>query len=203
MKTVLEICREIADIAGVERPDDLWGNNHQWLALILQELNSHLNYNWQELIKQYEITPYRCEEKLWKDIIINEDYLCLSHNTIYVRDNENRVIGAIPYEKWKDNQNYKSKEITFILNNDGIRIIDFKKGVKILFQYKSKSIVWDFNSFEEKSIITANTDVPIFDEYLIKLGVLWRWEKLHNQDYSESYNEYQRELKKRLGDNLQ
>ena len=205
MKTILEICREVADIAGVERPDNLWGDenkNDYWLGIVLLELNSLLSYNWRELIKEYEIKPYSCEKKLWKDIIINGDYLCLVHNTIYIKDNQNRVIGAIPYKKWKNNRKCVSEGVAFRINDNSIRIIDFKKGVKILFQYKSKSIVWNWNTFEEQSVLNSNDNVPIFDEYLVKLGVLWRWEKAHCQDYSESYSEYQRELKKRLGERL-
>jgi hypothetical protein len=50
--------------------------------------------------------------------------------------------------------------------------------------------------------LTANTDVPIFDEYLVKLGILWRWLKRSGLDYTEEYNEYERELKKRYGSEL-
>ncbi|MEE6207239.1 MAG: hypothetical protein VZR95_04205, partial [Alphaproteobacteria bacterium] len=73
---------------------------------------------------------------------------------------------------------------------------------KIIFQYRSNSIVWDFNTFEEKSVLTANDDVPIFDEYLVKLGILWRWLKRTGLDYTEEYNEYEREVKKRFGESL-
>ena len=55
--------------------------------------------------------------------------------------------------------------------------------------------------FEEKTILDKNTDVPIFDEYLVKLGVLWRYERYKGVDYGESYSEYQRELKKRFAIN--
>ena len=74
--------------------------------------------------------------------------------------------------------------------------------MKIVFQYRSNNIVWDFNTFEEKNVMNANTDVPIFDEYVVKLDILWRWLKRNGLDYSEEYNEYLRELKKRFGSEL-
>ena len=72
-------------------------------------------------------------------------------------------------------------------------------GLRIVFQYRSDGVVWDFDTFEEKSVLTANTDVPIFDEYLVKLNILWRWLKRSGLDYGEEYDEFQRELKKRFG----
>ena len=75
-------------------------------------------------------------------------------------------------------------------------------GLKIVFQYRSNNIVWDFNTFEEKNVLNANTDVPIFDEYVVKLNILWRWLKRSGLDYTEEFNEYERELKKRYGGEL-
>ena len=74
--------------------------------------------------------------------------------------------------------------------------------MKIVFQYRSNKIVWDFKTLEEKSTLSANTDVTIFDEYVVKLGILWRWLKRSGLDYTEEFNEYERELKKRFGTEL-
>ena len=41
--------------------------------------------------------------------------------------------------------------------------------------------------------------MPIFDEYLVKCAILWRWLKRSGLDYTEEYEEYARELKKRMG----
>ena len=71
--------------------------------------------------------------------------------------------------------------------------------MRIVFQYRSNGVAWDFDTFEEKSKLTANTDVPVFDEYLVKLNILWRWLKRSGLDYGEEYDEFQRELKKRFG----
>jgi hypothetical protein len=54
----------------------------------------------------------------------------------------------------------------------------------------------DAKTGEPKSRMTANTDIPVFDPYLVKLGIIWRWNKRTGLDYSEEYNEYERELNK-------
>ncbi len=55
---------------------------------------------------------------------------------------------------------------------------------------------YDAKTEEPKPQITENTDIPVFDEYLVKLGIIWRWNKRTGMDYTEEYNEYQRELSK-------
>ena len=52
---------------------------------------------------------------------------------------------------------------------------------------------------EEKTELSKNTDVPVFDKYLVKLGLIWRWLKRNGMDYVQEYNEYQKELKKKFG----
>ena len=57
MKTILEICREVADLAAVKRPDDLFNTSSQqnsiFLSVAKSTLDSLLRYdNWQELTKE-------------------------------------------------------------------------------------------------------------------------------------------------------
>ena len=75
--------------------------------------------------------------------------------------------------------------------------------IKIVFQYRSNIVCYDpQRGYEEKSAVTKNTDIPVFDEYLVKLGILWRWLKRNGMDYSEEYTEYERELKKKFAASL-
>ena len=76
-------------------------------------------------------------------------------------------------------------------------------GIKIVFQYRSNSVCFDGkDGYKEKSFISKNTDIPIFDEYLVKLAILWRWLKRNGMDYSEEYNEYEREIKKKFASSI-
>ena len=63
MKTILEICREVADLAAVQRPNDLFAGNDQnaqiWLSVAKSELDSLLRYgDWQELTKEAVINTH-------------------------------------------------------------------------------------------------------------------------------------------------
>ena len=194
MKTILEICREVADLAGVTRPTDLFSPmDRKWLDLIRDELGYLIRYGeWRDTVHNGYFTVVENKKRyLLEDIA--PDFMCLSNCTIFVKDKQERVIAAIIPEKWNDY--FKIQNGYFILKNKQ------PAGNKILFQYRSTCIAWDYDSFEEKTILDKNTDVPIFDEYLVKLGVLWRYERYKGVDYDESYSEYQRELKKRFAIN--
>lgn len=206
MRTILEICREVADLAAVKRPNDLFNANGQqesiFLSVAKSSLGSLLRYgDWQELIKETWFrtiagkTRYRIDE-------IVPDFYCLVPDTIYVKDSKERIIGAVTPQQWMKEKYCCTvgTDIKFkIQNGCFIFLTEPPCGIKIVFQYRSNNIVWDFNTFEEKNVLSANTDVPIFDEYVVKLDILWRWLKRNGLDYGEEYNEYLRELKKRYG----
>jgi len=209
MKTILEICREVADLAAVKRPDDLFNTASQhesiFLSVAKSALDSMLRYgDWEELTK--ECCLYTIEGK--SSYLIKEiapDFYCLLNNTIFIKDRHERVIGAITPQQWMKEKYFSSPSngIKFSIQNGRIKFLTPPPaGLKIVFQYRSNNIVWDFNTFEEKNVLNANTDVPIFDEYVVKLNILWRWLKRSGLDYTEEFNEYERELKKRYGGEL-
>ena len=133
------------------------------------------------------------------------DFYCLINNTIYIKDTHERIIGAISPAQWAREKvfSHDGSGIKFRIQNGMFKFLTPPSGnVKIAFQYRSNCVVWDFESFAEKSEISANTDVPIFDEYLVKLAILWRWLKRSGLDYAEEYEEYDREIRKRFGSEL-
>lgn len=209
MKTILDICREVADLAAVKRPEDLFNGSSQqsniFLSVAKSTLDSLLRYgNWQELTKEGCIRTIKGKTQyVIRDYI--PDFYCLLNNTIYIKDGNERVMGSITPEQWmKDKYFYNdASRLKFKIQNGKLVLLNEPQfGVKIVFQYRSDNIVWDYQTLEEKSVMTENTDVPIFDEYLVKTGILWRWLKRSGLDYSEEYAEYQQELKKRFGSSL-
>ncbi|MBQ8671737.1 MAG: hypothetical protein IJ525_04360 [Alphaproteobacteria bacterium] len=206
MKTILEICREAADLAAAKRPENLFNIASQqdsiFLSVAKSALDSLLRYgDWQELTKEGCLFTF-AGQKQYAIADVAPDFYSLLPNTIYIKDTHEHIIGAITPQQWmKDKYFYSSStDIKFkIQNGRFVFLREPPARVKIVFQYRSNNIVWDFKTYEEKNILTANTDVPIFDEYLVKLGILWRWLKRSGLDYSEEIGEYERELKKRYG----
>lgn len=200
---ILDIAKEAADICAVQRPTDLFdetSQNDQLFASVAKDALSSLmrHANWEALLR--ETTLYTNENQ--KDYLIDDiapDFHSLVNATIYMKDDMRYVIGAITEERWAREKQFHIPEIDllFKIQNNMIRFLKYPpEGCVIKFVYKSNAICLDAKTQEPKSQITANTDIPIFDHYLVKLGIIWRWNKRTGLDYTEEYNEYQRELEK-------
>ena len=210
MKSILEICQEVADLAATKRPQDLFNLNSQqdaiFLSIAKSALDSLLRYgDWQELTKEGVLRTSGKKDKYLMEEVC-PDFYSLLNNTIYLKDGNEKLIGAITPQDWMREKyfNEVSSDTKFIIQNGMIKFLTIPKdNIKIVFQYRSNTICLDAkNGYMEKSSITKNTDIPIFDEYLVKLGVLWRWLKRNGMDYSEEYNEYEREIKKKFASSL-
>lgn len=209
MASILAICQEAADLAAVKRPEDLFNAASQqdciFLSVAKSALDSLLRYgDWQELTKEGVLrtsghrTQYLLEE-------VAPDFYSLLNNTIYVKNGAEKVIGAITPEDWAKEKCFHeaASGIKFKIQNGMIKFLaPPPEGIKIIFQYRSDMVCYDAKSLNEKSTITKNDDIPVFDKYLVKLGILWRWLKRNGMDYAEEYAEYERELKKRFASSL-
>ena len=210
MKSILEICQEVADLAATKRPEDLFNSSSQqdsiFLSVAKSTLDSLLRYgDWQELTKEGVLLTSggRCNYLLEA---VCPDFYSILNNTIYIKDSSEKVIGAINPEDWMREKYFceNSTDTKFIIQNGMIKFLTPPAdGIKIVFQYRSNVVCLDAQKgWAEKSTIGKNTDVPIFDEYLVKLGILWRWLKRNGMDYTEEFSEYERELKKRFATTL-
>ncbi len=206
MIDILSICQEAADMTAAARPDDLFDkavqHNAVFLSVAKTELDSLMRFgDWQALIK--EASFYTVSGKTFyafDEIVL--DFYALVHNTIYVKDGLKKVIGALTSEDFMREKYFSNGgvEIAFKVENNGFRFLnDPGDGIQIVFMYRSNAVCIDAKTLEPKSVLSKNTDVPIFDAYLVKLGIIWRFLKRSGLDYEEEYNEYQKELKKRFG----
>ena len=210
MKSILEICQEVADLAATKRPQDLFNSTSQqdsiFLSTAKSALDSLLRYgDWQELTKEGVLRTSGNKERYLMEEFC-PDFFSILNNTIYIKDGNEKLIGAITPQDWM-REKYFNETVSatkFIIQNGMIKFLTPPKdGIKIVFQYRSNTVCLDVqNGMMEKSSISKNTDVPIFDEYLVKLGILWRWLKRNGMDYSEEYREYEQEIKKKFASSL-
>lgn len=210
MKNILEICKEVADIAATARPTSLADASSQqdqiFLSVAKSELQSLLRYgDWQECTKEgYLRTVKGKTQYMIADFC--PDFYCLVNNTVFIKDAQEQIIGSITPERWMREKYLgdAGTNVKFKIQNGKFEFLtEPPAGVKIVFQYRSGNVVYDpVAGWAEKPTITKDTDVPIFDEYLVSLGILWRWLKRNGMDYTEEFNEYQRELAKRYADGL-
>lgn len=210
MKSILEICQEVADLAATKRPEDLFNKYSQqdsiFLSVAKSALDSLLRYgDWPELVKEGILRTSGNGQSYFIENIC-PDFYCLINDTIYIKDTNEKIIGALSPQDWmKENCFHTSYNgLKFKFQNKMIKFSGTPQdNLKIVFQYRSNTICYDpIRGYLEKDTITANSDIPVFDEYLVKLGILWRWLKRNGMDYSEEYSEYEKELKKKYASSL-
>lgn len=207
--SILEICREVADITATQRPTDLFDANIQHNAIFLSvaksALDSLMRYgDWQDLTKEASILTVKNKTVYPIDNIVG-DFYCLLNNTIWIKDTSEKVVGAITPEQWMKEKYFGCEDIDikFKIQNNAFKFLTPPPAnMRIVFQYRSNAVCLDALSYEEKPSLTKNTDIPIFDAHLVKLGIIWRWLKRNGMDYTEEFNEYELELKKKFGTGL-
>ena len=212
MKNILQICQEAASLVATQKPTDLFNNDSQQEAIFLSvaqdTLDSLLRYgDWQELTKEAELYTIEGQSNyLLADFC--PDFYALINNTVYVKDKAEKVIGAITPEQWMQEKYFHvpSLGIKFKIQNGMFKFLTPPPAnLKIVFQYRSSVIAFDgSHNFcgQEKTILSQNTDIPIFDEYLVKKGIVWRWYRRNGMPYEEEFNEYEREVKTRFASGL-
>ena len=209
MKNILDICKDVANVACVQPPSTLFGASSQneqiFLSVAKDALSGLMRYgDWQELTKDGLLVTKEGKT----DYLISEfcpDFYQLLNNTVYIKDASEKVIGAVTPEQWQREKYFHDNTgaVRFKIQNSMFRFLaPPPAGTKIVFQYRSAVVAFDAGMFEEKTEITANTDIPVFDEYLVKLAIRWRLQSRNGQDYQEEFAEYQRECRKRFGSGL-
>ena len=207
MTGILQICQEVADMTATQRPDDLFDKNIHHNAVFLSvannELDSLMRYgDWQVLFKEGRFKTIKGKSFYLFDEIA-PDFYALTHNTIYLKDKAEKMVGALNAEDWMRKKYVRcgcDLNMAFRVENNGFRFLrDVPDNMTVVFMYRSNGVCVDEKTFEQKPFITKNSDIPIFDQYIVKLGLTWRWLKRNGMDYEEEYNEYQHQLKKKFG----
>lgn len=209
MKNILEICQDVASVSCVQPPKSLFGmtsqNEQAFLSIAKDALAGLLRYgDWQELTKDGEL---RTAGKKMDYPIADfcPDFYQLLNNTVYIKDASEKVLGSISPEQWQREKYFfdNNTEVRFKIQNSMFRFLTPPPAdMKIVFQYRSSVVAYDGRFFAEKSDITENTDIPIFDEYLVKLAIRWRLQARNGQAYTEEFDECQKECRKRFGSGI-
>ena len=171
---ILEICQEVADIAAIQKPDSLFAGNSQhnssFLSVAKAELNSLMRYgDWQDLTKEGSFITTAGKSNYPIEEIV-PDFYALIKDTIYIKDSAEKIIGAITPEQWMRDKYFFNPDtaVKFKIQSNCFKFLDEPPcGVKIVFQYRANSVCLDAKTYEEKSRLTADSDIPIFDAYLV------------------------------------
>ena len=202
MSSILDIAINAANACAVQAPATLVKPTTQNDQLFASVVNSTLDSlmrscDWQALEREAVLYTTQGQKNYPLDAIAPDIYSIINAS-LWMKGSMRSVIGGMTQESWRQHKQFHIPvvDVYFKIQNNMIMFLKDPGCLEIHFGYRSNAVVMDAKTAEPKPAITANTDIPIFDEYLVKLGITWRWLKRSGLDYAEDYNEYIHELNK-------
>jgi hypothetical protein len=201
--TLLTICQDTANEIGFGSPGSIVGNTDATAVRLFALANRVgkilAKKNWHELIKTTTFSTSATEPQY----NLASDFRSLIPETIWNQTTNTQVFVISPhrwsYEKSVVTGNYFDS-VRFLGDDAGpdigarITIHPTPDAVETIFyQYYSTNWVNDVSGTIERTAFVADTDVPIFDEDLVTLGVIWRFLKAIGQPYLDEKADFDRQ----------
>lgn len=195
--TLLTIVQDVTDVLGIPKPTSVVGNNdaqiRQILALANLEGQSQArDYPWQSLIKITTFTTTATQEQTDSSLTDVTDINWHITRTWWDTDQTVRVFGPLKPRTWafKDAVATAGPYAEFRIRNNKVFLLPAPAaGNTISFEYVSKN--WcESSGGTGQDKWAADTDVGILDEYLMTLGLIYRWLRAKRLSYGEEFRDY-------------
>ena len=191
--TILSVAQDAATKIGVPSPSALITSNDPdakliktLISTICKELGRR--HDWQELTREATFTTVATESQGTLASIAS-DLDRIIPNTAWDRTQNRPLGGPLTAKEW---QQLKSSNVAGPYNDMRIIGKELKlipapsAGNTVAFEYITSNI-GENSGGTELSVFTADTDVPLLDEYLMMLFVVWQYKRTKGQDYREDF----------------
>lgn len=189
--SLLSICQDILnETKSSSIPAVIIGNNDDVAKQILQAVKNSIielsrGYQWQELQKEYTFASVISQA----NYSLPSDFDRLVNDTFWNQNQHRALIGATTAEIWrilKDSATLGvgDEEFYRIRNNEIVIHQTPTVAENYVFEYITKNIVKSSTNTPQTSFL-ADTDIPVIDEYIVKLDTTWRWLKNNGRAYAE------------------
>jgi len=189
--SLLSICQDILnETKSSSIPVVIIGNNDDVAKQILQAVKNSIielsrGYQWQELQKEYTFASVISQA----NYSLPSDFDRLVNDTFWNQDQHRALIGATTAEIWrilKDSATLGvgDEEFYRIRNNEIVIHQTPTVAENYVFEYITKNIVKSSANTPQTGFL-ADTDIPVIDEYIVKLDTTWRWLKNNGRAYAE------------------
>lgn len=203
--TLLSMLQDVADEVGIPRPSAIVGNTsndvRQLLAIANREGKSLAQrYPWQESVKEATFTTVAAELQGTLESIapgFNWDL----YETMWNRDQQVPVNGGLLPQEW---QFLKSSVVSGPYSEFRIRDKNLymypapTAGETVAFEYVSTYWCSDSTGATSQNRWAADDDIGILPEDLMTIGIVWRWKKAKELDYSEEFRDYEMQVSNRM-----
>lgn len=199
MATLLTIIQDVSDRIGLPRPSIVVGSTDPQVRSLLSLANQDgmdimRRHNWQVLTLEKTFTTLAAETQTGA---LADGFDRFIQGTFFNRTKARPVQGPLTPQEYAD---YKGRLSTWafemfrLRGNDILLLPAPAAGETIAYEYVSQYWVGGTaSSFEN------DTDEPVIDAELMRLGITWRFLRARGLDYSEPFSQYEAALAQAIG----
>lgn len=194
MAGLLTVIQDAAGLLTLTRPSSVIGTNdtavRQLHALAKQEcLDLNAKMDWRDMVREFTFTT---EAQAEQTTARPDDFKRWVPNSFWNRDTGLRVLGPMSGQAWQAVQasGLQSSVVAAFRERQGAFLMTPTPaaGETIAGEYISSKWARKSDLSEDYTEWQVDTDTSYFDEWLITLGVVWRWRKSKGFPYSEDYD---------------
>ena len=212
---VLNICQRVASLANINvpttltNPTDVSGTT---LRILFDETGNDLinkknmhnsNFSFLERVYEFVIQPDQ------REYALPEDYRTIIGNTLWNTTKYNRARGSLTPQQWSlrrfSYSSYNDYIPEFRLTSSSMNPKHYSitfavqpvVGENYTLEYLTDFWLIDSGGIR-KRFITSDSDEPLFDTELMRLGTLWRIQEKQGQDYGVTLAKYEKKLNEEI-----
>lgn len=198
--SLLTIVQNACDLLSIPRPATVVGSTDQQVRQLFAIANEEgrslaSSYDWEALRLQHTFTTVASAEQ---PSAVPADWDRFIANSFFNRTTRRNIIGPITPQQWQAIQAQPQLNRVFLafIRRRGQFLVTPtpEAGEEIAYEYVTVDWAYADGSLDPKPAFTQDTDGAFLDEWLITLGIRWRFLKSKGLDYAEDYRTYQSEL---------
>lgn len=148
---------------------------------------------WQNLVTERSFTTTATEAQT--NETLPADFGWIIDETLYNRTNTQPVLGPLSPKFWQGQKAYGTS-LTWsqyrLRGNSFYFLPAPTAGQSIYYEYVSR--YWcESSGGTDQASWAADTDVGRIDEFVMTLGIVWRWNKSKGHAYQDDYEEYEKQ----------
>ncbi len=158
-------------------------------------------FDWQFLQKEQTFTAVAQETQT---SAVPSDFRRFIDHTFFNRTRKREVVGPLTPQEWQQQVSLTATVVVdaFRMRGDSILMVpNPQAGDSMAYEYIGKFWVdTDSDGTADAIAFAADTDTVLFDEGLLKLGAIWRYNEAKGLDYAEAFRTYEKKKKRLIGD---
>lgn len=199
--TCLSIIQDACQTIGIPAPLAVLSSTDLQVIQLLgllnkegKELARRPEEGWQALTFEATFTTVATENQTLV-ATVSPNYRFIINDTIWNRTQRRPVFGPLSPQMWQRQKGWfpQGPYSQYRIEQNYIKFLPVPTaGEDCYFEYVSNN--WVTTSSGTSDRFTEDTDTALIDEYLLTLGLIWRWKAAKGLDYADDYLAYRSQV---------